>query len=101
MQAVYPTPNAQLPADSLNIKATVSKISISLDQTIMGFMESYRQRHQTKSRSQVVDEALRLLEQREQERLLEEEYAASAPEDRIVLKDFEHTMMDGLEHEAW
>jgi Arc/MetJ-type ribon-helix-helix transcriptional regulator len=101
MRATYSAPNFQLPADSLNIKATVSKISISLDQAIMGFMESYRQRYQTKSRSQVVDEALRLLEQREQERVLEEEYAASAPEDRIVLKEFEHTMMDGLEHEAW
>jgi len=101
MRAVYPTPNFGLPVDSLNMKATVSKISISLDQTIMGFMESYRQRYQAKSRSQVIDEALRLLAQREQERLLEEEYAASAPEDRIVLKDFEHTTMDGLAHEAW
>ena len=44
---------------------------------------------------------VRLLAQREQERLLEEEYAASAPEDRTILKDFEHTTMDGLEHETW
>ena len=87
--------------ESLNLREAVSKISISLDQTVMRFMESYRERHQAKSRSQVVDEALRLLERQESERLLEQAYAESATEDAIVNAEFEGALMDGLEHETW
>ena len=87
--------------DSLMFREAVSKISISLDQTVMRFMESYRKRHQAKSRSQVVDEALRLLERQESERLLEQAYTESAAEDAMVNAEFETALMDGLEHEAW
>ena len=93
----YPMPSSE----PLNLRETVSKISISLDQTVMRFMESYRERHQAKSRSQVVDEALRLLERQESERLLEQEYLESAEQDRIIMAEFDYTAMDGLEHETW
>jgi antitoxin ParD1/3/4 len=110
MQAAYAhslsspflTPSFSIPNnDALNLREAVSKISISLDQTVMRFMESYRERHHAKSRSQVVDEALRLLERQESERLLEQAYAESAAEDAIVNAEFEGTLMDGLEHETW
>jgi Arc/MetJ-type ribon-helix-helix transcriptional regulator len=110
MQAIYAhplaspfsTPSFPQPSnDALNLREAVSKISISLDQTVMRFMESYRARHQAKSRSQVVDEALRLLERQESDRLLEQEYLESAEQDRIIMAEFDHTAMDGLEHETW
>ena len=77
------------------------KISVSLDPGSMGFMEAYRIRNKSKSRSSVINEALRALEQREQERVLEWAYQQSAPSDRIVAEAFSASDADGLADQAW
>ena len=77
------------------------KISVSLDPGTLGFMEAYRIRHKSKSRSSVITEALRALEQREQERTLEWAYLQSAPSDRIVAEGFSSSDADGLADNTW
>jgi antitoxin ParD1/3/4 len=77
------------------------KISISLDAGVMQFVESYLKRHRGKSRSQVVSEALQLLQQQEQEAELAAAYAMSAVTDRELAEEFAQTDQDGLTHEAW
>ena len=77
------------------------KISISLDPATMKFIEAYLARHRDKSRSQVVGEALRLLQRHEQEAQLEMAYAMSAASDRLIAAEFLSADNDGLDHEAW
>lgn len=77
------------------------KISVSLDPVTMKFIETYLKRHSEKSRSQVVSEALRLLQRQEQEAQLEAAYAMSAAPDRLIAAEFSGTDNDGLDHEAW
>ena len=77
------------------------KISVTLDPGTRGFMEAYRIRHKSKSRSSVITDALRALEQREQERTLEWAYTQSAPTDRIVAEDFSSSDSDGLADNTW
>jgi len=48
------------------------------------------------SRSAVVNEALRLLEQRENERALELAYRQSAPSDLVLAQEFQSSLQDGL-----
>ena len=67
----------------------------------MKFVNAYLKRHTKKSRSQVVGEALRLLQRQEQEAHLESAYAQSAAADRLIAAEFSGADNDGLEHEAW
>ena len=77
------------------------KISISLDPVIMKFVDAYLKRHKEKSRSQLIGEALRLLQRQELEAQLESAYAQSAAADRLIAAEFAGTDNDGLDHEAW
>ncbi len=50
----------------INIMSSNSKkISISLDQELVAYTESYRRQHNLKSRSEVISEAVRALRERE------------------------------------
>ena len=90
------------------------KISISLDPSILGFIDRYALEHAAKGRSAVVAKALRLLQLTEEESLLAEAYAQSASQDKLVASDFAAALSDGLlegvnsqdprleaSHEAW
>ena len=77
------------------------KISISLDLGTMKFVDAYLKRHAEKNRSQVVSEALRLLQRQEQEAQLEAAYSMSAASDRLIAAEFSGANNDGLDHEAW
>ena len=78
------------------------KLSITLAPSAVAFIETYRKRHKAASRSQVISEALRALEQRERELSLEAAYAAAAQEDSAINTEFDTAAMDGLDsNEAW
>ncbi len=77
------------------------KISISLDPSMIGFMQGYVKRNHLKSRSSVIHQALRLLEQTEKERDLEAAYRQSAASDVVVAEEFGHATGDGLAEETW
>lgn len=70
------------------------KISISLSEPLMRFVEHYRIAHQCKTRSQVFEEALALLRERE----LEGAYREADQESDAA---WEITSSDGLTDEAW
>ncbi len=72
----------------------VAKLSISLPQPLLSFIETYRDNHACKSRSQVIEQALELLREKE----LEEAYALAAQE---TDSDWDITVADGLTDEAW
>ncbi|MBF6571087.1 MAG: ribbon-helix-helix protein, CopG family [Candidatus Binataceae bacterium] len=72
---------------------SVAKLSISLPDSLAGFVENYRKKHGL-NRSQVFEEAIKLLRNRE----LEAAYrAADAESDQA----WENTIGDGLADEAW
>ena len=76
------------------------KVSISLPPTLMQFVEEYKVSHDCKSRSQVIEDALKLLHERE----LEIAYKAANVEASVAdqtSKAFASTASDGLPHEAW
>lgn len=77
------------------------KLSISVHDDYVRFVEGYRKRHAHKTRSEVFMEALRLLQSREAELQLEAAYARSAPADRLIAADFGASVGDGLDDEAW
>ncbi|MFN3595304.1 MAG: ribbon-helix-helix domain-containing protein [Thiobacillaceae bacterium] len=70
------------------------KLSISLPPDAVAFIESYRAAHAIKSRSQVVELALRKLREEELESAYRE---AAAQTDPL----WEQTVADGLNDEAW
>jgi antitoxin ParD1/3/4 len=71
------------------------KLSISLPQQQCEFIESYLIEHHLKSRSEVIKEALYLLQQKH----LEAYYSEANQEIDLA---YEKTSFDGLEeHEAW
>ncbi|MBK9442796.1 MAG: antitoxin [Comamonadaceae bacterium] len=72
------------------------KISVSLDATVLGFIDRYAAEHAAKGRSAVVVKALQLLQRSEQESQLSEAYAQSAEQDRQMAADFDITLSDGL-----
>jgi Arc/MetJ-type ribon-helix-helix transcriptional regulator len=53
------------------------KLSVSLEPPLVAFLTTYQQRHGLKSRSSVLEAALRLLAEREAEAELAAAYAAS------------------------
>lgn len=70
------------------------KLSISLSDSLSHFIEEYQAMHACKSRSEVIQEALKLLQQRELEQFYRE---ASNEVDPL----FEATTADGLDDETW
>jgi len=72
----------------------VEKLSVSLPSPLIQFIEVYREAHQCRSRSQVLETALELLRERE----LEKAYAKASLE---VDHDFDSTTGDGLSDESW
>lgn len=72
----------------------VQKMSVSLPGPLFEFVEQFQAEHQLKSRSEVVSEALRLLQQLQ----LEACYKAA---DEELNDDFDSTVGDGLDDEAW
>lgn len=50
---------------------THAKVSISLEQQLVDFLEGYQQQHGIKSRSEVISQGLKLLRERELERQYE------------------------------
>ncbi|WP_026733732.1 ribbon-helix-helix domain-containing protein [Fischerella sp. PCC 9605] len=72
----------------------VEKLSISLPPSLVEFIENYKLSKGCKSRSQVIEEALELLRNRE----LEEAYRQASAE---VDSDWDVTVADGLTDETW
>ncbi len=70
------------------------KISISLPQEQCQFIEQYQLEHHCKSRSDVINQALILL----QEKQLETAYAEANAE---LDYDLDHLSGEGLDHGAW
>ncbi len=70
-----------------------AKVSVSLRDSLAGFVENYRKKRGL-NRSQVFEEAVKLLRSRELEAAYRE---ASGAAD----KEWENTVADGLADEAW
>lgn len=70
------------------------KISISLPQPLYNFIGSYQETYCCKNRSEVINRALRLLQQTQ----LESYYKEANKE---MDNDFEIIAFDGLDNEAW
>ena len=77
------------------------KISVSIESPLVGFISAYQAKTGQKSRSAVVEEALRLLAERDAEAELACAYAASAAQDVASAQEAQATYNDGLSHEAW
>lgn len=77
------------------------KLSVSIGSPLVAFMAAYQQRHGIKSRSAVIEDALRLLAERDAEAELAAAYAASAGHDAALAAEAQATYGDGLAHEAW
>ncbi len=73
---------------------SVAKLSVSLPDALAEFVEHYRKKRGLGSRSQVFEEAVKLLRSRELEAAYRE---ANAECD----KAWENTASDGLADEAW
>jgi len=70
------------------------KISVSLPAEAISFIESYRQDHAIKSRSQVIELALRSLRERELEVAYREASSDADPA-------WDNANTDGLQDETW
>ena len=72
----------------------IQKISISLPKPLYDFIGRYQETHCCKSRSEVVNQALHLLQQRQ----LESCYKEANQE---IDHELEVTAFDGLDNETW
>jgi antitoxin ParD1/3/4 len=72
----------------------VTKLSVSLPRSLAGFVENYRKKGGLKSRSQVFEEAIKLLRTRE----LEAAYRAANSE---IDEVWDNAVSDGLSDETW
>ena len=72
---------------------SVAKLSVSLPDELVGFVENYRKKRGL-NRSQVFEEAVKLLRSRE----LEAAYREANAE---IDKEWENIVADGLADEAW
>lgn len=70
------------------------KLSISIPESSLEFIERYRKKHAMKSRSHVIEAAITLLRERE----LEAAYRAAAREPEAA---YDATNSDGLPDETW
>jgi metal-responsive CopG/Arc/MetJ family transcriptional regulator len=75
----------------------VVKLSISLPTALAGFVERYRKERGLRSRSQVFEEALKLLRSRH----LESAYREASADDEKLNRDWASTVSDGLTDETW
>ena len=73
---------------------TVEKLSISIPDSALQFVERYRKTHAIKTRSEVIQEALALLRERE----LDAAYREASVE---FDTDWDRASSDGLTDEAW
>ncbi len=73
---------------------STTKLSISLPSSLVIFVNDYQTQHTCKSKSEVVQAAIRLLQQKE----LEGFYRAA---DSEIDSDFDATSFDGLDDETW
>lgn len=73
---------------------TTEKLSISLQSPLITFIEGYKTEHNYQSRSEVISDALKLLQKLELEHCYKE---ASSEIDPL----FDCTTFDGLEDETW
>lgn len=71
-----------------------AKLSVSIPRSLAGFVENYRKTRGLKSRSQVFEEAIKLLRTRE----LEAAYRAANSEIEDV---WDSAISDGLSDETW
>ncbi len=78
----------------IGAKMQAEKLSISLSASLVQFVEQYKEAHQCRSRSQVIERALELLRLQD----LEEAYRQAAEE---VDADWDVTIADGLSDETW
>lgn len=78
----------------IDMKLHAQKLSISLPPLLTQFVEEYQLNHSYKSKSEVIQEALKLL----RKKALENEYQLAAAESD---SDFDTTISDGLEDETW
>jgi antitoxin MazE9 len=76
---------------------SAAKLSISLPASLVGFVEKYRKTRGLRSRSQVFEEALKLLRNQE----LEAAYRAASEDDEKTNREWESTISDGLTDETW
>ena len=73
---------------------TAEKISISISPSLAVFIDSYKNSKNCKSRSQVIEEALTLLREKD----LENAYREASKE---VESEWEIVAGDGLDNETW
>jgi antitoxin ParD1/3/4 len=74
-----------------------AKLSVSIPEELVEFAEKYRRTRGLRSRSQVFEEALRLLRSRD----LESAYRDASADDEKANRDWESTVSDGLSDETW
>lgn len=74
---------------------TIAKLSVSIDQQLLTFLEDYQQKYHIKAKSEVISEALRLLREKE----LESQYAAAMQEWKQEYEVWEAVTGDGLRGE--
>ena len=70
------------------------KLSVSLPMSLVQFIENYKIAHHYKSRSLVIQEALKLLQQRELETAYQQASQETDP-------DWDVTLADGLSDATW
>lgn len=70
------------------------KLSISLPMTLCHFIARYQAEHECKSKSEVIQKAVKLLQLKELENCYREA-------DKTIDPNFEITSFDGLEDETW
>ncbi len=75
------------------------KLSVSVDQDFLPFIERYQQDHTVRTKSEVIERALKLLRKAE----LEAAYRAAGREwrEHPDAALWENTVADGLEAETW
>ena len=71
-----------------------AKLSVTVPESLADFVETYRAQHEVRTKSEVVERALRLLRERE----LEADYAAAAAEADPA---WDATAADGLGDDNW
>lgn len=80
------------------LRMNVTKLSVSLDPTRISFIEQYQTSHAVRTKSEVVDRALELLQQEE----LKHQYAAAYQEWKDAGEEihWDSSLADGLEPDS-
>lgn len=73
------------------------KLSISLPMSLANFIDHYQHTHSCKNRSEVIQKAIKLLQEQE----LAHHYQLAVKEDREIIKAFDTTTTDGIDDETW